>query len=153
MFEMPGDRGVKRSTTKVYGSRKRSRLAQLKSVREKQTKSTNIAGMVMSESYTEMGEIELCTGAGDQQTGNVGAVIQPPLPPTNATPSNVGAVVVEPTITSSSKKKFDLMNKESDADDDGEPHPPVTDDSCLFVQVASYRFPERLRRRLCTITK
>ena len=81
MFEMPGDRGVKRSTTNVYGSRKRSRLAQLKSAREKQQKSTNFAGVVVSESYTEMGEIELCTGAGYQQTGNVGAVIQPPLPP------------------------------------------------------------------------
>ena len=78
MFEMPRDRGVKRSTMKAYRLRKRSRLAQLKSAREKQQKSTNIAGGVVCESYTEMGEIEVCTGAGDQQTGSVGAVIQPP---------------------------------------------------------------------------
>ena len=105
MFEMPRDRGVKRSTMKAYRSRKRSRLAQLKSAREKQKKSTNIAGGVVCEIYTEMGEIEVCTGAGDQQTGSVGAVIQPPP---NATPSNVGAVVVEPAITSSSKNKVRL---------------------------------------------
>ena len=135
---MPRDRGVKRSTTKAYGSRKQSRQAQLKSAREKQQKSTNIASVVVSESYTESGEIEVCAGAGDQQAGNVGAVIQPPI----ASSSKVGAVVVEPAIASSSKRKFDLMNKESDdesGDDDGEPHPPVTDDSCLFVQVATLK--------------
>ena len=79
MFEMPRDRGVKRSTTKVYGSRKRSRLAQLKFAREKQQKSTNIASVVVSESYSEPCETEVCAGTGDQQAGNVGAVIQPPI--------------------------------------------------------------------------
>ena len=135
MFEMPRDRGVKRSTTKVYGSRKRSRLAQLKFAREKQQKSTNIASVVVSESYSEPGETEVCAGTGDQQAGNVGAVIQP-----IASSSNVGAFV-EPAIASSSKRKFDLMNKESDdeSDVDDEPHPPVIDDSCLFIQVATLK--------------
>ena len=34
LFKMPKDRGVKQSTTRSYGTRKRTRLAQLKSAQE-----------------------------------------------------------------------------------------------------------------------
>ena len=122
LVKMSTDRGIKQSTAKAYGTRKRTRLEQMKYAREQRQKSTNIAGdiavasgsgtassgsvVVVEGGVAEPGEIDVCAGADDDDS------------------------VSEPSIASSSQ---------TDVADDGEPRQPVTDDSCLFVQVSSLK--------------
>ena len=122
LVKMSTDRGIKQSTAKAYGTRKRTRLEQMKYAREQRQKSTNIASdiavasgsgtassgsvVVVEGGVAEPGEIDVCAGADDDDS------------------------VSEPSIASSSQ---------TDVADDGEPRQPVTDDSCLFVQVSSLK--------------
>ncbi|KAI0207795.1 hypothetical protein LSAT2_007538 [Lamellibrachia satsuma] len=122
---MPTDRGIKQSTTKAYGTRKRTRLAQMKYAREQRQKSTNIAG-----------DIAVASGSGTASSGSVvvveGGVAEPGEIDVRAGADDDDSVN-EPSIASSSQ------TDEPDVADDGEPRQPVTDDSCLFVQVSSLK--------------
>ena len=122
---MPTDREETQRVPTGYGTRKRSRLAQLKYAREQRRKSTDITGggdsAVASGSgvaasrasgsmaVAESEDVDVCAGSGDTHS------------------------VSEPSIASPSQ------SDQPDVDDDGEVRPPVTDDSCLFVQVASLK--------------
>ena len=97
---MPTDREETQRIPTGYGTRKRSRLAQLKYVREQRRKSTYITG-----------GIDSAVASGSAASRASGSM----------------------AVTSSSQ------SDQPDVDDDGEVRPPVTDDSCLFVQVASLK--------------
>ena len=102
-----------------YGTRKHSRLAQLKYAREQRRKSIDITGGIDSAvvsgsgmaalrasgsmAIAESEDVDVCTGPGDTHS------------------------VSEPSIASSSQ------SDQPDVDDDGEVRLPVTDNSCLFV--------------------
>ena len=122
---MPMDHEEKQRIPTGYGTRKRSRLAQLKYAHEQRRKSTDITGggdsaMAIgsgmaatkasgSMAVTESEDVDVCTGSGDTHSYS------------------------ELSIASSSQ------SDQPDVDDHGEDRPPMTDDSCLFVQVASLK--------------
>ena len=116
---MPTDREERQRVPTGYGTRKRSRLAQLKYAREQRRKSTDIAGggdsavasgcgvaasrVSGSMAVAESEDVDVCAGPGDTHS------------------------VSEPSIASFSH------SDQPDVDDYGEVRLPVTDDSCLFV--------------------
>ena len=114
LVKMQTDRGVKQSTTKSYGTRKRTRLAQMKYAREQRQKSTNIAG-------------DIAVASGTASSGSVVVVEGGVAEPGEIDVCDDHDSVSEPSIASSSR------TDEPDVADDGEPQQPVTDDSCLFV--------------------